>query len=550
MERIYAAHAVMATAVDRAIEQLSPRAASSSGAGGPGGLAVPTAQPGDVFQQATPYGQIRVSGTQDHTYTSEAFVTIDLGGNDRYDHGVATARGEPLDLLGVSPPPSPTSPSFPAWVADVRERLQHSHNVSVAIDVQGQDDYDATSAGAQGVGAWAGFGALADLAGQDSYSAPALAQGTGWVAGAGFLVDGGGDDTYVVTQQGQGYSQDGGAGFLADATGTDLYKAQIVAQGTGFVGGLAGVLVDGTGNDQYSCTGVANFQDVVIPVDLPRPGSTCHAVGFGGDGILVDSAGNDRYETFSSFQAMSLIGTGVLVDGAGDDVYDAGEWSNANGILGVAVIADGGGSDEYASNQTAGPWVDIYVGSNGEGYALGAGVLSDATGHDTYRSKVDKGLLDPQFACGAGCTHDAGIGLLSDGEGDDLYRTEYGEGASVGVHDPPVKNSTGGFAALVDGEGDDTYDLTEGSTSGQGYAELGIPLDSDCSYGLLVDGRGTDSYSNPVTDLGTRADDSYWGQGDYGRGIDGLAGAQGYATGQLTTDLQEIVQRRACETIT
>lgn len=536
VERLMAAHATMALAVDRATAELEAGSYEPD-------IQSSAAQTGDVLNESTPYGRIVVSGTGSHTYTQSAFVQIDLGGDDRWANRAGAVQAAVLDLLGVSPPPLPTSPGFSAWIEDVRDRIRGSHNVSIALDVGGNDVYDEPEPGAQGFGALGGFGALVDLGGQDSYTAGTFAQGAGFVGGAGFLVDAGGDDRYEIARQGQGFAQDAAAGFLADAQGTDVYTGGVLAQGTGFSANLVGALIDGDGDDTYRCTGIADFSSFVIPVGLPRPGSVCHATGFGGTGVLVDGGGGDVYETVGGFQAFTLVGTGLLVDLGGSDTYDAGEWSNGNGVIGFAAIVDTEGSETYSSVQTSGvTWLDIYVGSNAEAYTAGAGVIVDRTGDDTYTSDVDKASFLPQYACGAGCSFLGGIGLLLDGGGNDAYTSEVGQGGTLG-----------GAALLADASGDDTYEMLYGSTRGQGFAGIGVApaglLATDCTYGVLHDGAGQDSYDNPTTDFGTRTDGAAWGQGDYGRGMDAIQGTASYATGQLPADLEDLASRRLCEAL-
>jgi hypothetical protein len=521
------AHLVMAQAVDEAVALLED---VGSRDGGPSGQAAP---PGDVFSTGTPYGSIYVSGPGANTYPQglEALATVDLGGDDVYRNRAGAVNAEVLGLLGANP----NDP------ADVRDRLEESNNVSVSLDVGGDDVYTNAGPGAQGFGGFGGFGALVNLGGSDTYgtSSTSLAQGAATVGGAGVLVDSSGEDAFTLATQGQGYTQDGGLGLLISGAGNDAYTSRVLAQGTGFIGG-AGALVDGQGNDTYRCHGVADFSSFVLPVDVSRPGSTCQGAGFGAAGLIVDGAGDDTYETASSFRNFAFVGAGVQVDLAGDDAYLGAEWSNGNGVLGAGVLVDAGvGHDVFESVQSAGPWADVYVGSNGEGYTGGLGVLATGAGDDTVTSEVDKALFLNQYACGAGCAFSAGAGVLTSGPGDDTYRTEVGEGAAIAAP----------LAVLADGGGDDDYGLLYGSTRGQGYSQMGTPPVSRCNVALLADGAGDDAYDNPVTDFGTRTDGSSWGQGDYGRGIDGAEGASDYATDQGPADLQDAITRRACETV-
>lgn len=531
MPSLLVSHAFMASAVDEAVALLS------------GVVPVEPMSPGDTFRHDTPYGEIIVTGGANDVYPAgrDYFVSLDTGGDDTYLNRAGGVTADILGLAGTPFPPAP-GPALVPWALVAYGHVHRAHNASIAIDLSGNDVYS-YGEGAQGFGAHGGFGALVDLTGDDSYSATNYAQGSGRVAGVGFLADGRGKDTYIVDRQGQGYGQDGGGGFLLDAAGDDAYTANILAQGTGFSVNVAGLLVDGGGRDRYRCNGERDFSDSILPVSLPRPGSTCQATGFGGTGVLADATGDDVYYTFSSFKVMSLVGTGVLVDGEGDDQYIAGEWSNGNGVLGVAVLVDGAGEDVYSSRQHVSPWVDIYIGSNGEGY-LGVGVLSDGAGADVYESVSLAGFL-PQYACGEGCAYLGGTGLLLDGHGNDRYRSEVGQGGAFR-----------GTAALVDGDGTDDYLLTLVGTRGQAYIETGpiiiviVPIEpSDCVYGILYDADGADSYSNPVTDFGVRADETYWGQGgDFARGFDGRGGTAAYATSpQAQADVNTLVSEQACE---
>lgn len=524
---LHRAHLAMATGVDRAVALLPTVAAIA---------------PGTIFSTDSPYGRILVRGTGNDVYAAgdEYFVTIDLGGNDTYNNRAGGSVADVLGLAATPSPPFPTDPTFPAWVVTAYGFAHRANNASIAIDLAGNDLYAASYEGVQGFGAFGGFGALVDLQGSDTYEGTTFAQGAGITGGAGFLVDVAGDDRYHAIQEAQGFAIDAGAGFLADIAGADVYSAEVLAQGTGYSANVVGLLIDGEGSDVYDCYGERDFSGGILPVAASRPGTICHAAGFGGTGVQVDLAGDDSYTTFSSFQTLTLIGTGVQVDGAGNDRRIAGEWSNAIAVLGAAVIVDGAGNDVYQSDHRQFlPWADIYLGSNGEGYQ-GVGVLADGAGDDAYSATARKDLWLVQYACSQGCGFGiAGVGILLEGGGSDRYSTEVGEGAGVTA-----------IGVLVEAGGDDVYALTQGSTRGQGYAgESSEFLDegiTECWYGALVDLDGADSYSNPVVDFGARANDRYWGQGEFGRGMDDTAGAQGYAQGRLFTDVGKEVNTRAC----
>ena len=530
-DAILQAHRIMASAVDAAVARLL----ASDARIGVGAQRI-----------GTPYGDIVVSGEGPDLHTDDRFVSIDMGGDDTYLDRAGGARAELLELLTLTLPPDPMTPAFVPWAEQAMELLHRSHNVSVSLDLDGADTYASAAIGAQGFGGFGGFGALVDLGLQpDVYTATSFAQGAGVVAGAGFLVDAGGDERYTADRQAQGYGHDAGAGILADASGVDRYSASVLAQGTGYGVNVVGMLVDAHGDDVYDCTGILDFSESILQVNAPRPGSICHAAGFGGNGVLIDGGGHDVYWTAASFQAMSLIGMGLLVDITGSDIYTAGEWSNGVGVLGAAAIVDLIGDDAYVSRQViTAPWLDTYIGSNAEGY-VGVGIIVDGTGWDRYESVATKGLWLPQYACGAGCAYAAGAGILVDGAGSDRYTSEIGQGGALL-----------GLGMLVDAEGSDRYTLTQGSIQGQGFADASAPnlvIDielAQCYYGVLWDLSGADLYNNPVTSFGARGDGRYWGQNDFGRGMDGIDGTLGYLTSpEALADAGKIAASHACESI-
>jgi hypothetical protein len=150
----------------------------------------------------------------------------------------------------------------------------------------------ATTSNAQGAGvgrradfsdgrSWAGgIGALADLAGNDSYTGGTFCQGAGFWHGTGILADAAGDDTYDGVWYAQGSAAHFALGVLLDAQGNDRH----VLSGTGGAGlgfgwdaGL-GMCLDLAGDDEY----VANRLAV-------------GAAGERGIGVFADVAGSDRY---------------------------------------------------------------------------------------------------------------------------------------------------------------------------------------------------------------------------------------------------------------
>jgi len=103
----------------------------------------------------TPAGRVLIGGTKDNTYTGDAALIIDLGGNDKYfNHAGGSTRLNPF---------------------------------SVVIDLSGNDTYTSTEDFAQGAGLLGG-GFLIDLEGDDHYTARNFSQGAG-ILGVGILAD-------------------------------------------------------------------------------------------------------------------------------------------------------------------------------------------------------------------------------------------------------------------------------------------------------------------------------------------------------------------------
>jgi len=103
----------------------------------------------------TPEGRVLIGGVGDNTYTEDAILILDFGGNDKY-----------LNQVGGGTRLNP---------------------FSIGIDLSGDDIYIATDDFAQG-GALLGGGFLVDLEGNDQYIARNHAQGTG-ILGIGILAD-------------------------------------------------------------------------------------------------------------------------------------------------------------------------------------------------------------------------------------------------------------------------------------------------------------------------------------------------------------------------
>lgn len=510
------AAATIGAAIDAARVEL--RGGLSASAGTPALATIPT-----------PYGDIVVKGTGADVNDEQALLLIDLGGSDTYLGTTASATGELDDIVGGQIP----GPNDIVPLTQTR----------IVLDVDGADTYGSTlTSKTQGFGFGGGFGILVDDgSGPDVYRADDNAQGHGVLGGLGLLVDAGGANTFSADRFTQGSGNGGGLGILSAGNGSDRYTAFVYSQGTGYDGG-SGTIVDSAGNDTYRCTGTIDSADSILPVTGSRPTTACHGTGYGGQGFLVDAAGDDTYFVATSFSAMALIGAGGQVDAGGNDTHDAGEWSNGIAALGEAVVASGTGNTSFKSFARAGlPWLDIFVGSNGEGYSGGVGVMDDAGGNDTYEATVLKGSFLEQFACSAGCGFGDGIGIMNETGGNDTYRVEVGQGAAMAS-----------YALLLDAAGSDTYLRNTNDHRTQGF---GGPDDHptagglgamSCGIAYIIDAGGADVYTNPVVTAGVRANDERWNNGDFGRGMDGLGAIAEYLVEQAEIDLENYIARTAC----
>lgn len=425
----------------------------------------------------TPRGRLLVRGTGDDDWeaTGPLWVSIDLGGRDRY----AAAVGANADgVRSVSVHVDVAGDDVYAY-PEALDRLQS--DLPLPDDGAGRFDRDPDCAGAsasdvgrQGSGRF-GVGLLFDLDGDDAYRSLRASQGYAH-HGVGLLYDGGGDDVYLVEEAGQGAAQYG-LGLLIDGAGHDRRIAFSRAQGHGFVGGV-GLSVDGEGDDAYVCRRA--------PVVHPAPqdpeasnASLCQGAGLGwrhddpdlamsgGLGWLVDWSGDDRYEGAVFAQGVGYWqGIGVLWDDAGDDRYDAVHYAQGSGVhFGVGLQIDGGGRDRHGETTPA-------LLSSGSGHDYGLGVQYDAWGDDT----LDVG----PWSGGAGSC--GGRGIRVDDGGADTYR---GPAAAYGA---ATSESCPGWRTIGlfwDATGVDRY-LVGGSEAPRDRTDWGE------SWGLGAEARGCD----------------------------------------------------------
>lgn len=448
---------------------------------------------------AGPMDLVTVDGDCDNTYDTHRFLSVDTGGNDRYNNNAGGANGVGSSVLGAVSPTvdrSPltdgvdgaeanaTDPNGPnaegaaeslvngvsgccAVNPGLNPAYLETFRVAVAIDMGGDDTYHSEKRYVQGSAVQA-MGLLLDFSGTDSYTAGGYSQGyanTGYgvlidVAGnddytsgdrsqggesGGFLFDLGGDDTYVAGDASQGgrivaVPTGTSISMLFDATGNDSYNA------TGNSQGVGNILIDGTGDDDYFVVGSSDFDQ---------------NAGFGQGsglltsiGLLIDGAGNDDYyaDIYAAQGVAWGIGTSSLVDVSGDDTY----WTSGIGQAVCSgapetngILFDGAGNDHYTALR------------GGQGLASSASCTSfliDRSGNDHYVAA--SGSQGSTFATQITEINGGLLGVLADGGGNDIYEAgSFSQGAG----------GNGGIGLLLDADGQDQYTAGDSSQGSGGY---------------------------------------------------------------------------------
>jgi hypothetical protein len=355
----------------------------------------------------TPLGKIICGGVGKNVYRDEAFLIVDMGGDDVYENSAGGANG----LI--------------------------DRPISIVIDVGGNDSYASRRSFSQGAGVF-GIGILADLGGDDNFVARHFSQGAGFF-GIGALIAGAGKQSFDAETfaQGAGFF---GAGILWQRGGGDThYNAHKMAQGFGGVRGF-GLLLDENGDDvyiaggKYPCGWLPNqffslAQGFAIGM---RPW------GGGGVGILCDLRGNDSYQADVYGQGASYwYSVGMLLDGAGDDVYDAYQYAQGAGIhLSSGLLMDKSGDDRYTAHAIC----------QGAAHDFSVGILYDLAGNDRYT-----GVSTAQ-----GSAINASVALLLDASGNDIYTGEDASQSQAAGHDGGRREQPS-IAMLLDLGGKDKF---------------------------------------------------------------------------------------------
>jgi HEAT repeat protein len=372
----------------------------------------------------TDLGKVILGGIGPNVYTNEAFLIVDLGGDDVYSNRAAGAVGLVTDR----------DENNATYVAQNSTKRRQA--ISVVVDLNGNDRYVSRAVGAQGSGIF-GVGILVDCGGDDVYEAKHLSQGAGFF-GCGLLADYGGHDKFVADTFAQGAAAFG-AGMLWQRGGDTQYRLAHMGQGFGATQGL-GLLLDEAGNDSYVAGGK-------YPCDwLPGHNfSLAQGFGFGmrpfaggGIGILCDLKGDDRYEADVYGQGASYwYSVGLLLDAEGNDRYDAHQYCQGAGIhLSSGALVDWAGHDSYSAGHIC----------QGAAHDYAVGMLMDRAGNDRYRgdTTAQGAAINNSFA------------LLLDEAGDDSYTGTDPKQSQAAGHDGD-KREYGSIALLLDLAGKDWY---------------------------------------------------------------------------------------------
>lgn len=353
--------------------------------------------------------------------------------------------------------------------------------LSAIIDVAGNDRYISTDTTTPGIGgAVLGVSIVIDKAGDDWYDGRNVAQGCG-IFGAGVVMDNIGRDIYRAKTWAQGAAAFG-VGVLSDSTGNDSLYCWMNSQGYGYTRGC-GLCVNYSGNDVYTAEDSILFSPGQQTNE--HNSSLAQGTGFGkradfvdghswagGVGILCDVKGNDRYSAGLFAQGCGYwFALGMLLDGEGDDNYYSVWYTLGSGAhFAIGYLDDFAGNDKYEATMAM---------SIGSGHDFTLGYFNERAGNDTYKA--------PGLSLGGG--NFQGIGVFHDWKGDDSYTTtgDFNLGGARGL-------SQGARAYLY-------------------------------TFGIFVDGGGTDSYSdsrkrNALSWISPKSDSAKADPYEIGVGID------------------------------
>ncbi|MES2765860.1 MAG: HEAT repeat domain-containing protein [Bacteroidota bacterium] len=352
----------------------------------------------------TKLGRIAIGGKGDDVYEGDFLFILDAGGNDRYI--APTFKKEDFVKMPVHAIVDISGSDI--YIGNDYAFGSGFFNAGMLLDMAGDDMYSAGNF-SLGCGMF-GVGILHDAAGTDVYTGKVMTEGAGFF-GVGILKDDSGNDLYRAYANGQGFGSTRGFGAIADLSGNDAYTTTSPFQDflrydehyVSFTQGAAngyrpiasggiGLLADFKGNDSYTC-------------DIYGQG-TAYWFGLG---ALYDEAGDDRYNAYQYAQGAGVhLAQGVLWDVRGEDVYVSHGVSQGCGHdIAFGGLLDEAGNDHYFAESL----------SQGAGNANAVSLLVDERGDDSYialNTSNTMGFSDFRRDYGM-------IGIFVDGGGTDLY---------------------------------------------------------------------------------------------------------------------------------
>lgn len=432
-------------------------------------------------------------------------VTIDVGGNDRYE-------------------------TSPAQQAEAVQGTGRTGGIGFLVDVAGDDSYSAVARrgatpdliNAQGA-AVAGVGVLADLGGADRYSihnamggdsnSGAQGLGTGAIGGIALAIDrGAGDDTSLVAATPNAHERDGAAVSSMGRAG-----------GFGNAAGAAvAVFADDGGRDNLT---VRSAPEPVAPgaaANATTENSVVQAFGYGGLGGaslavtgsrsqnlnaegLVDSPASAGVTT-GSFGWSALGGVAAVVDLAGDDTHTIDMRSLGQGHTTATDTCDCAGTQHVVQSGAA-----LAAGMGSVVFGGVFGLMADLGGDDDFNVsavsqatfQVDDARAADQrdvglrmLAAGGRASANVqgfsatGSGILIDVAGADAYTTHVRSDATISGS----AAATGNTLTAAPGEA-----VVEAQGAAWGELTGVVP-----AIGVLLDGGGADRYSSWAGLVATR----------------------------------------------
>ncbi|MEO0483299.1 MAG: hypothetical protein AAF138_06710 [Planctomycetota bacterium] len=406
----------------------------------------------DPLRLRTALGDIRVYGATDDEITEPAFITIDVGGSDRYTGRHAV----------------PLSPRFP---------------LALCLDLQGSDEYRAEEPASLAFGL-AGLGILADLSGDDDYQARDAALGAAHF-GVGLLIDYAGSDTYTLRGQfGLGAAR-AGLGAVIDLGGADTYTAARCAQGFAGPRGV-GALIDLAGDDTYEAA------------PYPADAHTSQVLGDPAP-AFVQAATLGRQADSADGQSADG-GIALLIDEAGDDIYDAAAWSLAAGYQGgLAIFDDRRGDDRY----TTGPHALAAASRHA------AACFLEGQGNDRYNADTPPRAAASTLAPGhtLAAADRRAVAIVHEAQGDDTYTLGSASAAFAANHAAALFREDAGADTYTRGSpADGVASMANAVPPASGGLPRQAPSYAPPTVALFLDAQGQDAYTN----LAPAANTSQW----------------------------------------